>query len=175
MNALALGVAVLLAATPVRGLSTQLDVPALRQARERCGPTALRMVLGFWRAPDSSLAIAERAYDPLLKGALITDLARAARAGGFDATVRALPPDSIPTLLASGVPPLLLYRSGTAGLGPQHYGVVSGYDPARLEYDVLDGTGPARVMGRDDLERRWRAAGGWALIVVPRDTAQAAR
>lgn len=168
MIRLALAAAALLAAAPARELATRLEVPALRQSRERCGPTALRMVLGYWGAPDTALAIAERAYDPLLRGALITDLARAAREAGFDAVIRTLPPDTIPALLAGGQPPVLLYRNGPAALGPRHFGVVVGYDPARLEYDVLDGSGPAHVMGRDELERRWRAGGGWALLVSPR-------
>ena len=51
----------------------------LRQTRERCGPAALEMVLGYYGAGSVARAEAERAFDPALGGTLVTDLASAAR------------------------------------------------------------------------------------------------
>ncbi len=60
---------------------TVLGVPIVRQAPERCGQAALEMVLRFYGADPRSLREGERAYDPVLRGSLITDLAAAARRG----------------------------------------------------------------------------------------------
>jgi hypothetical protein len=56
-----------------------LAVPIVKQARERCGQAALEMVLRFYGADAAALREADRAYDPALRGSLITDLAVAAR------------------------------------------------------------------------------------------------
>src|SRR5689334_18782772 len=66
----------LVLAAPAAATAFHLAVPVVRQAPERCGPAALEMVLRFYGA-DSSVGLAEAAYDPVLHGALITDLANA--------------------------------------------------------------------------------------------------
>ena len=65
----------------------RLEVPAIRQSPERCGPAALSMVLRFYGASAAELAEADRAYDPALRGALITDLRDAAHRAGRAAAV----------------------------------------------------------------------------------------
>jgi ABC-type bacteriocin/lantibiotic exporter with double-glycine peptidase domain len=89
-----------------------LAVPIVRQRPERCGPAALLMVVRYHGAPVAAEAEVERAYDPALRGALITDLAAAARRAGFHAEVAVAPPDSLPAWLARGVPPILLIARG---------------------------------------------------------------
>lgn len=144
--------------------ATALAVPVVRQAPERCGPAALEMVMRFYGA-DSAGPLARRAYDPVLRGALITDLAAAARRGGFRAAVERPGEDSLRALLGAGVPPVLLYDRGGGPLVRRHYGVLVGWDPARGEYVLHDGGALPRRIGRDELMRRWRAAGGQALVV----------
>jgi hypothetical protein len=156
----------LAAAAPDSGFS-RLAVPLERQEPERCGPAALRMTMAYWEAGESALAEAERAYDPALRGSLITDLAAAARRGGFEADVRELTPDSLIALLAGGVPPIVLYQHGSWPLARGHFAVVVGWEPAAGRFVLHDGTSAPRSMRRDDLERRWRAAGSRALIVRP--------
>jgi hypothetical protein len=123
------------------------------------------MVMRYYGADSAAIAEAERAYDPVLKGSLITDLAAAARRAGFAAAVSALPGDSLEALLARGVPPILLYRRGTGVLSVGHYGVVVGVDPGRGRYTLHDGGKASRDVDRDDLMRRWQAAGSLALVM----------
>jgi ABC-type bacteriocin/lantibiotic exporter with double-glycine peptidase domain len=143
-----------------------LPVPVIRQAPERCGPAALAMVLRFYGADTAALAETERAYDAVLKGSLITDLAAAARRAGYPAEVAAVPEESLRVLLAGRVPPVLLYRRGRM-LAVNHYGVLVGWDPARERYAVNDGGASTRTLARADLVKRWRDAGGLALVVRP--------
>ncbi len=144
---------------------TRLAVPIVRQAPERCGPAALAMVLGYYRADAAALQQVERAYDPVLHGALITELAGAARRAGYEAAVATLAPDSLTGLLAAGVPPIVLFQTGTGPITIAHYGVVTGWDPDREVFTLHDGGARPRVMRRRELARRWKTAGSQALIV----------
>jgi ABC-type bacteriocin/lantibiotic exporter with double-glycine peptidase domain len=142
-----------------------LAVPVVAQAPERCGPAALEMVLRYYGAGPAAVREAGRAYDPALRGALITDLAAAARRAGYEADVATLAPDSLIALLVEGVPPIVLYQNGRAPLTVPHFGVVTGWDPARAAFTLNDGGTRPRNVGREDLARRWRTAGSQALVV----------
>jgi ABC-type bacteriocin/lantibiotic exporter with double-glycine peptidase domain len=144
---------------------TGLDVPIVEQVRERCGQAALEMVLRYYGADSAVLHEADSAYDPALRGSLITDLAAAARRAGYDATIATLTPDSLVALLAAGVPPIVLYQKGRTPLTVAHFGVVTGWDPARESFTLNDGGTRPRVVGRDNLTKRWRTAGSQALII----------
>ena len=152
-------------AGPPAAARADLDVPVVVQVPERCGPAALEMVLRYYGARPAAVREADRAYDPALRGALITDLAAAARRAGFEATVATLAPDSLIVLVAAGVPPIVLYQNGRAPLTVAHYGVVTGWDPAREAFTLNDGGARPRTVGRADLAKRWRTAGSQALVV----------
>jgi ABC-type bacteriocin/lantibiotic exporter with double-glycine peptidase domain len=156
------------AAPPPGGPPVRLEVPVIAQARERCGPAALAMVLRFYGAPDSAVAGTERAYSPALRGALITDLARCAERAGYAARVASLDEDSLLVLLRSGVPPILHYRRGPGPLTRGHFAVLVGWEPARDEFLANDGGARTARLGRAELLRRWRAAGSLALVVERR-------
>jgi ABC-type bacteriocin/lantibiotic exporter with double-glycine peptidase domain len=166
-----LAVAAALAATAAAAYATplaapvRLPVPLIRQAPERCGPAALAMVLSYYGADSAALAETERAYDPVLRGALITDLAAAARRAGFAAAVETPGADSLIALLEAGVPPVLLVDSGVGPLGRGHYAVAVGWDGEKLRYLLHDGGPHERWMARSELLRRWKSAGWQALIV----------
>jgi ABC-type bacteriocin/lantibiotic exporter with double-glycine peptidase domain len=166
-----LAVSLLLASTPVApsgppaAARTGLDVPVVVQTRERCGQAALEMVLRYYGADSAALRETGRAYDPALRGSLITDLAAAARRAGYDATIATLVPDSLMALLVDGVPPILLYQNGRAPLTVAHFGVVTGWDPTREVFTLNDGAARPRVVGRDNLTKRWRTAGSQALVI----------
>ena len=162
--------AILFAADPltrIGGVSARgssLDVPVVAQAPQRCGQAALEMVLRFYGADSTAARAADGAYDPVLRGSLITDLAAAARRAGFEAEISRLSPDSLIALLAEGVPPIVLYQSGgmvTIG----HFGVVTGWDAAKRAFTLNDGGALPRISKRDDFARRWRTAGSQALVV----------
>jgi ABC-type bacteriocin/lantibiotic exporter with double-glycine peptidase domain len=150
---------------PSAGARTVLDVPIVIQAPERCGQAALEMVLRYYGADSAALHDTDHAYDPALRGSLITDLAAAARDAGYEATIATLTPDSLIVLLAAGVPPIVLYQNGRAPLTVAHFGVVTGWDPARGAFTLNDGGVRSRVVGRGDLTKRWRTAGSQALII----------
>lgn len=158
------GVAALLAtmpaATPVR-----LPVPVIAQAPERCGPAALAMVLRFYGAGPAALAEADSAYDPVLRGSLITELAARARRAGFAAEVATLDADSLVALLRAGVPAIVLLQSGIGPVARAHYAVVAGWDPARGRFILHDGAERPHDVGRGALERRWRGGDFRALVV----------
>ena len=144
---------------------TALHVPNVVQAPERCGQAALEMVLRYYGADSAALHGADRAYDPALRGSLITDLAAAARHAGYDADIGTLTPDSLIAVLAAGVPPIVLYQNGRTPLTVAHFGVVTGWDPARRVFTLNDGGVRPRAVRRDDLTKRWRTAGSQALII----------
>jgi ABC-type bacteriocin/lantibiotic exporter with double-glycine peptidase domain len=153
------------AAGSLPAAGTVLGVPVVRQAPERCGQAAIEMVLRYYGADTGSLHEADRAYDPALRGSLITDLAAAARRAGYEAEIATLAPDSLIALLAAGVPPVVLYQNGRRPLTVPHFGVVTGWDPAREVFTLNDGGALPRVLRRKDLAKRWRTAGSQALIV----------
>jgi len=126
------------------------------------------MVLRYYGAPDTALAEAERAYDPVLHGTLITDLAGAARRAGFDAVIGTMSQDSLRTLLQERVPPVLLYWRGIGPMVRRHYGVLVGWDLEHGQVIVHEGGSSAQRIGVDGFLRRWHDAGGQALVVRPR-------
>jgi ABC-type bacteriocin/lantibiotic exporter with double-glycine peptidase domain len=147
---------------------TTLNVPIVRQAPERCGQASLAMVLRYYGAAPSALQEVDAAYDPVLRGSLITELAAAARRAGYDASVATLTSDSLIALINDGVPPILLYQNGRGPLTVRHFGVVTGWDATQASFRLHDGTARARVARRDDLVKRWETAGSQALIVRER-------
>ena len=150
---------------PAAGM-LRLQVPVVTQlAPARCGQAALEMVLRFYGGDAAAVTQAAAAYDPVLRGSLITDLAAAARRAGFDAAIVTQTADSLVSLLATGVPPIVLYQSGRAPLTLPHYGVVIGWDPARQEFTLLDGGARPHAIDRVRLEHRCRTAGSQALVV----------
>jgi len=159
------GASLLAPALPRGGVPIRLAVPVISQAPERCGPASLAMVLRFYGAADSAVAEADRAYSPALRGALITDLAFAAERAGFAAKVAAVTEDSLLAMLRDSIPPVLHYRRGPGPIARGHFGVLVGWDPARREYLVNDGGARTARYRRDDLMRRWSAAGSLTLVV----------
>lgn len=150
--------------------AVDLDVPLVRQAPERCGPAALHMVLGYWHADSTAFAQADSAYDPALRGSLVTDLAARARAAGFAARVTRASADSLIAWLAAGVPPIVLLAAGYGPITRAHYAVVRGWDPEHDTFVLHDGgAGPKRVP-RASLEHRRAAHDDTVLLVTPRAT-----
>jgi len=147
------------------GTPAHLDIPIIEQTPGRCGQAALEMVLEYYGADSSALRQVDGAYDPALRGSLITDLAGAARRGGYDAAIATLTPDSLIALLGEGVPPIVLYQNGRGPLTVRHYAVVAGWDPARGAFILHDGGAHPRVSRMNDLSKRWRTAGSQALII----------
>ncbi len=150
-----------------RRAGTALDVPLVRQAQERSGQAALAMVLSYHGAAPAALQEVEGAYDPVLRGSRITDLAGAARRAGYEAAIATLTPDSLIYLLSHGVPPIVLYAYGSGPATGGQFGVVIGWDATEASF-THDGTSRRRVARRDELVKWWEPAGSQALIVRQR-------
>lgn len=163
--ALAVAIASISAATSAAPARLDLDVPVMSARAERCGQAAFAMVLRYYGADAAGLREADRAYDPKLRGSLITDLAAAARRAGFRAEVVTLTADSLVDLLRAGVPPILLYQTGPRPVTRPHYGVLRGWDAASDEFVLNDGGARPRITGRGELMRRWGTAGSLALVI----------
>ena len=142
-----------------------LPVPVIAQTREHCGPAALQMVMRYYHADSMAEAQAEAAYNPVLRGALITELAAAARRAGFEATVEKPGVDSLAALLGEGVPPILLIDAGIGPLQKGHYVVLVGWDSSKERVTIHDGGSKPRTTGSEGLMKRWASAGGQALVV----------
>ncbi len=153
------------AASPSAPARLDLAVPEVRAGGERCGQAAFAMVLRYYGAGAAGLREADQAYDPALRGSLITDLAAAARRAGFGAEVATLTSDSLVELLRAGIPPILLYQAGPGPVTRPHYGVVRGWDAARDAFILNDGGARPWVAGRRELTARWRTAGSQALVI----------
>jgi hypothetical protein len=166
--ALALAATLVVAADAAPARQVALDVPVIPQARERCGPAALRMVMRFHHAGAAAEREAETAYDPVLRGALITDLAAAARRAGFDASVATPGWDSLAALMQDGVPPILLVDSGVGPLRKGHYVVLTAWNEPPGKAVIHDGGRRPRTLDLGRLRSRWRLAGEQALLVRPR-------
>ncbi len=143
-----------------------LDVPNLVQRRERCGQASLAMVLRFYGADASALQQVESAYDPVLHGSLITDLAGAARRAGYRADIQTLTADTLIAFLERGVPVILLYQNGSGPVTVRHFGVLIGWDASHATFTLHDGTSTPRKERRDELQKRWNTAGSQALVVT---------
>jgi len=59
----------------------------------------------------------------------------------------------------------VLYQNGPTPLTVPHFGVVTGWDPARERFTLNDGGARPRIVRLGDLSKRWRTAGSQALIV----------
>lgn len=151
-----------------RSAWTALDVPLMKQKRERSGQAALAMVLRYYGAAPAALREVEGAYDPALRSSRISDLAGAARRAGYEAAVATLTPDSLIHLLSDGVPPIVLYAYGSGPATAGQFGVVTGWDAAEESFTLHDGTSRRRVARRDELVKWWEPAGSQALIVRQR-------
>ena len=152
---------------PLHLAAPSLDVPLIQQEPERCGQAALAMVLKYYGAAPAAMREVDAAYDPVLHGSLITDLAAAARRAGYGATIATLTADSLIVLLQCGVPAILLYQSGSGPITVRHFGVVTGWDAAHATFTLHDGTAKPRVIRRADLAKRWQTAGSQALLIRP--------
>jgi ABC-type bacteriocin/lantibiotic exporter with double-glycine peptidase domain len=161
----AVWLALALAASGGTPAAVRLEVPIVKQAPAHCGPAALTMVMRFYGADSATAAIADRAFDPALQGALITDLAAAARSAGFGAEIVRYSDSLLVDELLQGCPPIVLYQNGPGVITTPHYGVVVAWDPASGAYTLHDGGSKPRRMRRADLVDRARTAGGRALIV----------
>jgi ABC-type bacteriocin/lantibiotic exporter with double-glycine peptidase domain len=148
-----------------------LDVPFVKQVENGCGAAVLSMTMQYWArqgAPvDPASADAGRIqselYSAELHGILASALGLYLEEHGFQALVFRGRWDDLGVHLAKGRPLIVAMRSG----GESHYAVVAGVGDGTVELnDPADRK--LRKIGRAEFEKKWRAAGNWTLLAVPR-------
>lgn len=148
-----------------------LDVPFVKQTENGCGAAVLSMTMQYWLrrgiALDPQVADAARIQDELYSaerhGILASQMREYLEAHDFQAVAFRGIWDDLRQQLAKGRPLIVALRSGDES----HYVVIAG-----LSGDVVEMNDPAdrklRKVGRAEFEKKWRAAGNWTLLAVPR-------
>jgi len=144
-----------------------LDVPAYKQSEDGCGPTSLRMVLGYYGLNVSEKLLKEftdlrkdcvdLSANPHMKvGCSARDLMNAARRTGFSANYHDLSEISdLEDCVNRGIPPIVdWYCQPIKGVGGGHYSVVTGFDEGNLFLlDPLDGK--KMTISKEDFDLSW--------------------
>ena len=146
-----------------------LDVPYLTQTEDLCGGAAVAMVLRYWGEREVFAEDFATLVDRSASGILTDVLTSEVRRRGWQATpFHAGPAPSgewMREQIDRGRPVIALIQVRP---GRYHYVVIVAWtgdrvivhDPARA---------PFRVLSRLEFERDWRAAGDWALLLLPSD------
>jgi ABC-type bacteriocin/lantibiotic exporter with double-glycine peptidase domain len=137
-------------------------IPFLAQEGETCGPSSLAMLLRFHGIPASARELADETRTPGLRGALITDLAAAARRRGLSAEVTDLDLPGLQRLIQAGEPVILLVDLGEGPWSRPHYLIVFGLTPKGVV--AHSGRSQALVIPFARLEAQWGKMGHLAIV-----------
>ena len=161
----------LAAIAAARGEGVWIDVPYTRQVENGCGAAAVSMTLQYWAkqgiAVGEGVADADEIYRALYSVEAHGIPASSMRQYLEDHRFRALAFEGrwadLGEQLAKGRPLIVAMRSGRES----HYVVVAGVSGEAVEMnDPADRK--LRRMGRAEFEKKWKAAGNWTLLAVPR-------
>jgi ABC-type bacteriocin/lantibiotic exporter with double-glycine peptidase domain len=132
------------------------------QAGETCGPSSLATLLRFHgiAADPAQLDVETRMAG--VAGALITDLAAAARRRGLNAQVVDLDLPALRQRILGGEPVVLLLDVGTWPFSRQHYVVAYGVTPGEIV--VNSGGTQALRLPSAQLDRQWLRMGRLAIV-----------
>jgi ABC-type bacteriocin/lantibiotic exporter with double-glycine peptidase domain len=138
-------------------------VPFLPQEEDTCGPSSLAMVLRFLGRNVDTAEIVRETRTEGLKGALITDLAAAARRRGFAAEVVDLDLPRLRERISAGVPVILLVDLGIRTWSRPHYLVAYGWTPEGVV--AHSGRERGKVIPFPTLDAQWGKMGRLAILV----------
>lgn len=163
--------AILAAGLAAQPSAVWLDVPFVKQVENGCGSAALAMTLQYWLGHGAALdpafadavQIHAQLYSEPLHGIAASAMQRYLEDHGFQALVFSGRWEDLGAHLAQGRPLIVALRSGRES----HYVVLAG-----ISADTMAMNDPAdrrlRKIGRIEFEKKWRAAGNWTLLAVPR-------
>jgi len=141
-------------------------VPFLPQEEDTCGPSSLAMVLRFLGRNVDTAEIVRETRTEGLKGALITDLAAAARRRGLAAEIADLDLPRLRERISAGVPVILLVDLGIWNWSRPHYLVAYGWTPEGVV--AHSGRERGKVIPFPTLDAQWAKMGRLAIIVSPK-------
>lgn len=152
-----------LPAPPASGTRVIEGVPFLPQEEETCGPSSLAMLLRFHGKEAATRELVEETRTAGLRGALITDLAAAARRRGVDAGVADLDLAGLRRRILAGEPVILLVDLGAWVWSRPHYLVAYGVTAEGVV--AHSGRSEATVIPYGSLEAQWAKMGHLAIVV----------
>lgn len=146
-----------------------LEVPYLPQSVLLCGGAALAMVERWWGRRGVYAEDFASLVQPAKGGILTTDLARAARARGWDAWDGPGTPELVRQSLDLGAPVVALIQ-----VAPDryHYVVVIGWNGDQVVFHDPAGA-PHTALREDTFMTRWTGANQWAMVARPLPTVPA--
>jgi ABC-type bacteriocin/lantibiotic exporter with double-glycine peptidase domain len=150
-------------AAPAPASSIIAGVPFLPQEEDTCGPSSLAMVLRFLGKDVDTSEIVRETRTEGLKGALITDLADAARRRGFSAEVVDLDLPRLRERIVAGDPVILLVDLGVWSWSRPHYLVAYGWTPEGVV--AHSGRERGKVIPFTTLDAQWAKMGRLAILV----------
>lgn len=158
------------------GRAIWIDVPFVQQTTDGCGSASLSMVMRYWDGKEGRAVAADAEathiqatlYSSAAKGIFASSMRNYLARSGYQAFAFQGRWSDFEHQLALGRP-LIVGLQASGALGPLHYVVVVGIDPARNFLFMND---PAQQkmlrISREGFEQEWRATGNWTLLAVPR-------
>ncbi len=138
-------------------------VPFLPQEEDSCGPSSLAMLLRFYGRNVRTGEIIRETETAGLRGALITDLAAAARRRGLAAEVVDLDLARLRERISKGIPVILLVDLGTWVVSRPHYLLAFGVTPDGVV--AHSGREEGKVIPFSTLDSQWAKMGRLAVVV----------
>ncbi len=156
-----------------------LDVPFIKQEKDGCGAASIAMVMQYW-AREKNLPLSEAAdprriqqalYSKEAKGIYASAMQRYFEEAGFRTFAFKGEWADLEEHLSEGRPLIVSLRSsvGVGGWGKSlHYVVVAGLDRQQGVVLLNDpAQGKLVRTDRSQFEKKWTAAGNWALLALP--------
>lgn len=158
------------------GRAIWIDVPFVQQTTDGCGSASLSMVMRYWDRKEGR-AVAADAEATHIQAALFSTAAKGIFASsmrdylqhtGYQAFAFHGRWTDFEHQLTLGRP-LIVGLQASGALGPLHYVVVVGIDPAR-NYLFMNDPAQQKMLriSREGFEQEWRATGNWTLLAVPK-------
>jgi ABC-type bacteriocin/lantibiotic exporter with double-glycine peptidase domain len=149
-----------------RGWIAVDGVPLLRQHAEHdCGPTALAMVIGYWRGPAGTPD--HGSSQPANQRVSAAELRDRARALGFSAFVVAGTLEDIAHELSKRRPVIVGVAKPSVQGAFAHYEVVVGLHPGSQRIATLDPANGWRQNSLVGFMHEWMPTGSVLLVVLP--------
>lgn len=167
----------------VDGHTIWIDVPFVQQTTDGCGSASLSMVMRYWDRKEGRAIAADAEathiqaalFAPAAKGIFASSMRDYLERSGYEAFAFHGQWSDFQHQLAFGRPLIVgLQASGT--LGPLHYVVVVGVDPAR-NFLFLNDPAQQKMLriSRKGFEQEWRATDNWTLLAVPKPSPSSTR
>jgi ABC-type bacteriocin/lantibiotic exporter with double-glycine peptidase domain len=155
--------------------ATWIDVPFVAQSRDGCGSASISMVMQYWNkkegqpSPPSadSRKIQAALFSPAARGIPDSSMLAYFRQSGYRVYAFDGQWSDLIHHLQLGRP-LIVGLQASGPLGPLHYAVVVGIDPAR-GFLFLNDPAQRKMLrvSRQGFESEWNHTHNWTLLAVP--------